>query len=51
MAGLRSDDLIIGVNRQRIKNIAELRAILKEQDNVFALNIIRGNSSLFLMIR
>jgi len=51
IAGLRSDDLIIGVNRQRIKNIAELRGILKEQDSVFALNIIRGNSSLFLMIR
>ncbi|WP_426358718.1 Do family serine endopeptidase [Pseudocolwellia sp. HL-MZ19] len=51
IAGLRSDDLIIGVNRQRINNIAELRAILKEQDNVFALNIVRGNSSLFLMIR
>jgi len=49
--GLRSGDLIIGVNRQRVTNIAELRAILKEQDSVFALNIIRGNSSLYLMIR
>jgi serine protease Do/serine protease DegQ len=51
MAGLRSGDLIIGVNRQRVNNIAELRTILKEQDSVFALNIIRDNSSLFLMIR
>lgn len=51
MAGLRSGDLIIGVNRQRISNIAELRAVLKEQGGVFALNIIRGNSSLYLMIR
>jgi len=49
--GLRSGDLIIGVNRQRVTNIAELRAILKEQDSVFALNIIRSNSSLYLMIR
>lgn len=51
IASLRSGDLIIGVNRQRIKNIAELRAVLKEQKGVFALNIIRGNSSLYLMIR
>ncbi|WP_077342582.1 Do family serine endopeptidase [Pseudocolwellia agarivorans] len=51
IAGLRSGDMIIGVNRMRITNIAELRAILKKQDSVFALNIIRGNSSLYLMIR
>jgi len=50
-AGLRSDDVIVGVNRQRINNIAELRAALKQQEGVFALNVIRGNSSLFLMIR
>ncbi|WP_076417260.1 Do family serine endopeptidase [Colwellia sp. UCD-KL20] len=51
IAGLRSGDMIIGVNRMRITNIAELRAILKKQDSVFALNIIRGSSSLYLMIR
>jgi len=51
MAGLRSGDIIIGVNRQRITNIAELRAMLKTQDNVFALNVVRGSSTLFLMIR
>ncbi|XPF92630.1 Do family serine endopeptidase [Colwellia sp. RE-S-Sl-9] len=51
IAGLRSGDMIIGVNRLRVTNIAELRAILKKQDSVFALNIIRGNSSLYLMIR
>jgi len=51
IASLRSGDLIIGVNRQRIKNIAELRKMLKEQEGVFALNIIRDNSSLYLMIR
>jgi len=51
MAGLRSGDLIIGVNRQRISNIAELRDNLQKQSGVFALNIIRGNSSLYLMVR
>jgi serine protease Do/serine protease DegQ len=51
MAGLRSGDMIIGVNRKRISNIADLRKNLKAQDGVFALNIIRGNSSLYLMVR
>lgn len=51
IAGLRANDVIIGVNRKRINNIAELRDNLKKQKAVFALNIVRGNSSLYLMIR
>ena len=51
IAGLRADDMIVGVNRKRINNIAELRKSLKEKTSVFALNIVRGNSSLYLMVR
>ena len=51
IVGLKPDDIIVGVNRKRINNIAELRKSLKEKNSVFALNIIRGNSSLYLMIR
>ncbi len=49
--GLKTGDIISGINRQRIDNLAELRNALKEQKGVFALNIIRGNHNLYLMIR
>lgn len=51
IVGLRADDIITGVNRKRIRNIAELRAFLKDHKGVFALNVVRGNSNLYLMIR
>ncbi len=49
--GLRKGDIINGINRQRINNIGELRNYLNDHKGVFALNVVRNNSSLFLMIR
>lgn len=49
--GLRKGDVINGINRQRIANIGELRSYLNDHKGVFALNILRNNSALFLMIR
>jgi len=49
--GLRKGDVINGINRQRINNIGELRSYLNDHKGVFALNVLRNNSSLFLMIR
>jgi Do/DeqQ family serine protease len=49
--GLRKGDIINGINRQRINNIGELRNYLNDHKGVFALNVLRNNSSLFLMIR
>lgn len=49
--GLKTGDLITGINRTRIKNVADLRAYLKDKEGVFALNIIRDNYSQYLMIR
>jgi len=51
LIGLVEGDIISGVNRSRLKNIAELRNFLKDRKGVFALNIIRGNTNLYLMIR
>ena len=51
LIGLKSGDIINGINRKRIKNIAELRNYLKDPKGVMALNVIRGNSQLYLMIR
>ncbi|MFB0981878.1 MAG: Do family serine endopeptidase [Alteromonadaceae bacterium] len=49
--GLQRGDIISGINRTRIKSIGELRSYLNDNKGVFALNVIRGNSTLFLMIR
>jgi S1-C subfamily serine protease len=49
--GLQKGDVISGINRTRIKSIGELRSYLNDNKGVFALNIVRGNSTLFLMIR
>lgn len=49
--GLEEDDIIVGINRRAVKNLADLRSSLKEQQGVFALNVIRGNRTLYLMVR
>ena len=51
MAGLKSGDIITGVNRSRIKDIAQLRDYLKDKTGVLALNIVRDNHSQYIMIR
>lgn len=48
---LQKDDIIIGVNRQRIKNLADFRQALEKQPGVLALNIQRGDRSIYLVIR
>ncbi|MDM7094519.1 PDZ domain-containing protein, partial [Enterobacter hormaechei] len=49
--GLHKDDIIIGLNRQRIHSIAELRTALEGKPPVIALNVIRGNESIYLLLR
>nr|WP_026052543.1 DegQ family serine endoprotease [Gayadomonas joobiniege] len=50
--GLEDGDVIIGVNRQRVTNIAVLRDKLEEyKDGIIALNVMRGNTQLYLVIR
>lgn len=51
MAGLKAGDIISGVNRTRLKDIAQLRDYLKDKQGVLALNIIRDNHEQYLMIR
>ncbi len=48
---LLKDDIIIGVNRQTVKNLAEFREILEKQPGVLALNILRGDRTIYLVIR
>lgn len=48
---LQKGDIIIGVNRHRVTNLADLRAVLDKDPNVLALNIQRGNRSIYLVVR
>lgn len=49
--GLKKDDVILGVNQQAVANLGELRKILDSKPSVLALNIQRGDSSLYLLMQ
>ncbi|MFC3121303.1 DegQ family serine endoprotease [Agaribacter flavus] len=49
--GLRADDVIVGVNRRRVSSIAEFSRRVEDSEGVIALNVKRGSSSLFIIIR
>ena len=49
-AGLRKGDVIMSANRRPVDNLKQLRKAIKRQDTLL-LNIQRGNSALFLLLR
>lgn len=49
--GLKKGDVILGVNQQPIANLGELRKILDTKPSVLALNIQRGDSSIYLLMQ
>jgi len=49
--GLKKGDVIIGANQRPVKNIAELRKILDSKPTVLALNIQRGDTTLYLLMQ
>lgn len=49
--GLQANDVIIGVNRTKTNNMGELREFFKDREGLFALNVLRGNTTLYLMLR
>ncbi|MCU7835072.1 MAG: DegQ family serine endoprotease [gamma proteobacterium symbiont of Taylorina sp.] len=55
-SGLRSDDLIVAINRSPVDSFRDLEKLVKKmskknQRHTIALNIHRGHSALFLVIR
>ncbi len=50
-AGLHKGDVITGLNRERIHSIAEMRKVLEAKPSIIALNIVRGNESIYLLLR
>lgn len=50
--GLEEGDIILGINRNRISTVSELRRYFEDfERGVIALNVKRGNASLYLVIR
>ncbi|MEJ5063010.1 serine endoprotease DegP [Erwinia sp. MYb375] len=49
--GLKKDDVILGVNQQPVANLGELRKILDTKPSVLALNIQRGDASIYLLMQ
>ncbi|WP_311790025.1 PDZ domain-containing protein, partial [Pantoea sp. UBA5923] len=49
--GLKKGDVILGVNQQRVTNLGELRKILDTKPSVLALNVKRGDSSIYLLMQ
>ena len=50
-AGLRQGDLIISVNKQPIYSLKDVERAVDEDDAMLLLNVVRGNSGLFIVIR
>jgi S1-C subfamily serine protease len=49
--GLRADDVVLAVNRRRVRSLGELQGALRGIEQVAALNIQGGNTRLFLVLR
>ncbi|NUU66041.1 serine endoprotease DegP [Enterobacteriaceae bacterium BIT-l23] len=49
--GLKKGDVIVGANQQPVNNIAELRKILDSKPSVLALNVQRGDTSIYLLMQ
>uniref|UniRef100_A0A6V7KDS7 Serine protease HTRA2, mitochondrial n=1 Tax=Bracon brevicornis TaxID=1563983 RepID=A0A6V7KDS7_9HYME len=49
--GLQKGDIIVGVNRERVENITQLRKILESKPSVLALKVVRGEERIYLLRR
>ena len=49
--GIRSGDVIVAVNRRRVRNSGELESAFEQAGRVLALNIVRGHRQLYVVIR
>ena len=49
--GIRPGDVIVAVNRRRVRDTEELTRAFEQAGPVLALNIVRGNGQLFIVIR
>jgi len=50
-SGLRKGDIILSVNKQRVKNVQDMRAAIQKNNDAILLNIQRNSRGLFLLIQ
>jgi len=50
-AGLRSSDVILGINRKRVDNLEDLNNVLSRVDDKLLLQVRRGNGVFYLVLR
>lgn len=48
--GLQKDDVIVGVNRTPVQNLAELRKLLEAKPPLLALSVMRGEENIYLLL-
>lgn len=48
--GLQKDDVIVGVNRTPVQNLAELRKLLEAKPSLLALSVMRGEENIYLLL-
>ncbi|HGO5847280.1 TPA: Do family serine endopeptidase [Mannheimia haemolytica] len=51
MRSFKKGDIIIGVNRHSVENIADLRKILETKPSVVALNIVRDGANFYVILQ
>ena len=49
--GIRPGDIIVAVNRRRVRNSEELEGAFEQAGQILALNIVRGDGQLYIVIR
>ncbi len=49
--GLKVGDVIVGVNRQPVKTLKELRDAIDEKPSAVALNVKRGHNNFYLLVQ
>ena len=50
-AGLRPGDIIYGANRRRVRTLAEFQKALRGAERGYALNLLRGDTELTIVLR
>ena len=50
-AGLEAGDVIVAVNRRRVRDAADPETAFEQAGSVLALDVVRGNAQLFIVIR
>ena len=50
-SGLKQGDIIVAVNRNRVRTIADMRKLLENKPAILALRVVRGDDVLYLLLQ